>query len=522
MIKNPAIIHWVLKNNIKTSAGQPYDLKTHLYLWQILQDFSKDLVLMKAAQIGATEGQILKKIWGIDHYKIDGITTFPTISDAQDVAGNKVNRLVANNPVLTKMISSDKDTVGMKKIGKNMWNIRGTFTEKAAMMISSDWNDADELDASKQEIIEQYDTRLQHSQYSWRHYYSHPSSEGFGIHKKFLESDQKHWFIKCEKCKKEQYLSFPESIDEERQCFQCKYCHEELRDEDRRVGRWVAKFNKDVSGYWIPLLICKWVSAKQILTYQKEKSPMYFYNKVLGLPYVGSGNKITYDVIMRNVRSGVHLQEERIVIGLDTGTTLWYVIGDKNGVFHYGSCKDYEEIEGFLNRWKNSILICDQGGDLIGPRKLQEKYRGRVFLCHYRQDRKTQQLITWGKGVEMGTVIVDRNRLIQLVVDELTDKRIPLWGTVEDWYDFYTHCANVYRVEEENALGVPVKKWERSGPDHLLHALVYWRTGVSRFANQAEFGKIELGIPESPIIENDTVKAPKVEGAPMPDWDIYN
>lgn len=476
---------------------------------------------MKAAQVGLSTTQILKKIWGIQRYGIDGITTYPTVSDAQDISGNKVNRLVANNPCIASMISADKDSVAMKKIGKNMWNIKGTWTEKSAMMISSDWNDYDELDASKQDVISQYSTRLQHSTFRWEHSYSHPSSEGFGVHKLWLKSDQKHWFVKCKACNKEQFLAWPASIDPEREVYQCKYCKVELSDEDRRTGRWVKKQNSEISGYWIPLLICPWVSAKQILVYSREKSPEYFANKVLGLPYVGSGNKVTWGILQRNIVDAEHPMDDRIVIGVDTGTTIWHVLGDKNGLFYRGSSKGYEEIEGYLERWKNSIAVFDQGGDLIAPRKLQEKYPGRVFLCHYRADRKTQQLITWGKGQEAGAVVVDRNRMIQLLVDEFTDKRIPLWGKESDWYDYYLHWANIYRVEEENALGVPVKRWERSGDDHWVHASLYWRIGISRFAEMASFAPPKLDIPESPEIIDGTIQAPKVEGS-IQDWEIYN
>lgn len=475
---------WLVKNNIKTETGEPINLESHLFMWDIFKDFNPNLCVMKAAQVGMTTTQILKKIWGMNHYKIDGITTYPTVADAQDIAGNKVNRLVANNPCIAKMISSDKDTQGMKKIGNQMWSIKGTWTEKSAMMISSDWNDYDEIDASKQQVIEQYATRLQHSKFRWEHAYSHPSAEGFGIHKKWLASDKKHWFIKCEKCQKEQYLSWPENIDEERRCYQCKFCHAELTNEDRRVGRWVKQVESDVSGYWIPLLMCSWISADQILKYKAEKSEPYFFNKVLGLPYIGSGNKVTWEMFSRGIKAGANLQEGRIVIGVDTGTTIWYVCANEQGFFHYDKAKGYEEIENLMVRWPSAVCVFDQGGDLIAPRKLQEKYPGRIFLCHYRANRKTQELITWGKGPEEGNVVVDRNRMIQLIVDEMADGRVVFNGTETDWYDVYLHWANMYRVEEEDALGVPVKRWERSGPDHLAHAMLYCRVGLDRFIGQ--------------------------------------
>jgi vacuolar-type H+-ATPase subunit F/Vma7 len=38
-------------------------------------------------------------------------------------------------------------------------------------------------------------------------------------------------------------------------------------------------------------------------------------------------------------------------------------------------------------------MVIDQGGDIIGPRKLREKYPNRVYLCFFRQDRKNDKLV---------------------------------------------------------------------------------------------------------------------------------
>jgi hypothetical protein len=78
--------------------------------------------------------------------------------------------------------------------------------------------------------------------------------------------------------------------------------------------------------------------------------------------------------------------------------------------------------------------------------------------------------------------------MIQVIVDEFTDKRIPIFGTKEEWWDFYTHWANMRRVDEVDSLGVMEKKWERVGPDHWAHACVYWRAGMAKFG----FGNAEI------------------------------
>lgn len=482
---SPYSIHYFLeRSQIKNERGDVLDFKDHGFLWDVYLDKSPRLVCLKAAQIGFTTMAILKTAHLARYTGLDIIYILPTASDVNDFVSGKVNRIIAQNPVLQEW-TKDKDSVEQKQMGNNIIYYRGSWTERAALMVSADLLVMDEFDRSKQDILDQYSSRLQHSKHGWQWVFSNPSAMGHGVDKYWQLSDQKHWFIKCQACKHEQYLRWPESIDQERKCFQCLKCHAELTREARAAGSWRPKFDRSEerpwSGYWISLLMAPWVSAAYILDLYESKTEEYFYNFVLGLPWVGSGNKITEEMLWQNLKKGTHLQDGRIVIGCDTGKHLHYVCGDSKGLFFHGETDTYDDLERLLERWPTSVIVFDQGGDLIGPRKLREKYPGRVYLCHYAVDRKTMQLIRWGKDQESGNVIADRNRMIQLVIDELNDKRLPIWGTIEDWWPLWIHCANIYRVQEENALGVIERRWERSGPDHLLHALVYWRVGMDKF-----------------------------------------
>lgn len=481
---SPYSIHYFLeKYQLKNERGDVLDFKDHGFLWDVYSDQSPRLVCMKAAQVGFTTLAINKTAHMTKFRKMDVIYILPTAADVQSFVGGKVNRIISANPILQEW-TKDKDSVEQKQFGDNIIYYRGSWTERAALMVSADLLVMDEFDRCKQDILDQYSSRLQHSKFGYQWIFSNPSSSGMGVDKYWQISDQKHWFITCQDCKKEQYLKWPESIDQERMVFQCRSCHAELTPHARKAGKWVKKYNdREWSGYWISLLMAPWVTAKYIVDLYNTKGEEYFHNFVLGLPYVGTGNKITEDMFFRNLKNEPHLQQGRIVIGCDTGKHLHYVAGNKDGIFYYGTSDGYDEIESLLTRWPTSIIVFDQGGDLIGPRKLRQKYPGRVYLCHYSTDRKTMQLVRWGDGDESGNVTADRNRMIQLVVDEMADKRLPIYGTKDDWWDFWLHCSNIYRVSEENAIGVLVRKWERSGADHWLHALVYWRIGMSKFGS---------------------------------------
>jgi hypothetical protein len=342
-------------------------------------------------------------------------------------------------------------------------------------MIPADLYIADEVDRSKQDVVAQYATRLQHSKYAWKWYFSNPSAPGMGVDKVWQDSDQKHWFVKCEHCKYEWFLTM-ENI--KGKIFACTKCGKEL---DRRNGRWVKKYpDREISGYWISLLMCPWVSAEDVLKKKQEMTEEQFTNFVLGLPYIGKGNVLTQNALFQNLTKEINPQDSRPIIGVDTGVDIRYTIGNKYGLFYFGECKDYTELDNLLKRWSNAIMIIDQGGDIIGSRKLREKYPNRVFLCFFRSDRKNDKLVTWDD--EDGSVVADRNRMIQLVVDEFTEKRIPIFGTESEWWDFWLHWSHIYRVEEYNEnTGIRQFKWMRSNRDDWDLATVYWRIGMDRF-----------------------------------------
>lgn len=490
--------YWIKKHKIKNEAGFPIEFDRHYFMQDLYDDMSPLQVWLKPPQIGATVAEIIKSFYCAKKKEWDIIYTLPTQSDVNDMAGGKINRIIAQNPVLQEWVK-DHDTVEQKSVGKQIIYYRGTYSPKQAMMVSSDLNIHDEVDASNPPVIEQYETRLQAKADGKRWYFSHPSLAGFGVDIYWQQSDKKEWFISCPKCKTIQQLKWPDNIDKERRIYICSSCKEELSDDTRCYGEWRATSEGEFSGYHISQLMCSWISAEKVLKDFESKDEQYFYNYVLGLPYVGSESKISPHTVLKNVVKEVNTQEDRVIIGVDTGLPIHFTCMNKQGVFYYGKCKPpsadydpYSELEGFLRRWKNSIIIADQGGDLIGIRRLQAKYPGRVFLVYYRKDRKSKELIKWGENEEHGVVVVDRNRMFQIMVDQLRDTgRIRLNGVPEDWQEFASHFDNVYR-EIKTARDNPGKDvstyygveliWKRNGADHFCHTLLYALVGMDKYS----------------------------------------
>ena len=476
---------------IKNEAGLPIEFEDHGFMKAFYDDMSPLQVMLKAPQIGATVASFIKTFYCAYKKNWDIIYTLPTQSDVQDMAGGKVNRIIAQNPIFLDWIH-EHDTIEQKKVGNNIIYYRGTFTTKAAMMVSSDLNVHDEVDASNEEVIQQYETRLQAKADGRRWYFSHPSLSGYGVDKYWQQSDKKEWFITCPNCSKEQYLQWPQNVDIQKKSYVCYVCKQSLINDSRKLGKWTSTSIGIFSGYHISQLMCPWISAEKIINDFETKDAQYFYNYVLGLPYVGSENKIDPATVLKNCTDVINDQNGINVIGVDTGLPIHFTVGNTQGIFYYGKCKPpsdtydpYDTIESLLKRWPRSIVVSDQGGDLIGIRKLQAKYPGRVFLCFYRRDKSGKEMIKWGEGTEYGTVTVDRDRMISLTVQQLRDiGRIRLNGSLDDFREFASHFGNIYRTIKVTALGVAEYHWERNGPDHFVHSLIYALTGLDKYAIQ--------------------------------------
>lgn len=240
---------------------------------------------------------------------------------------------------------------------------------------------------------------------------------------------------------------------------------------------------------------------KQELEDDREKRPILFKQKWLGEPYVSPNDLLSMMTLSKCLTSEVNRQDSRVIIGMDTGHDIYYTLMNKQGVFYHGYCKSpqevndpnydpYTEIENLMIKNPEWILVADQGGDLIGIRKMQAKYPGRVYLVWFVKETKTKELIRWGKNEEFGKVLVDRNRTIQLAVDQINEQRIQFNGSKEEWMPFFEHCTNIYRVKEitgdENDPQYGWRwVWKRKGPDHWFMSMIYALVGLDKYMENA-------------------------------------
>ncbi len=310
-------------STLVNEVGEPIEFDDHKFLKDIYNDFSPLMVVLKPPQVGMTTAQILKCLYIAYHQKKQIVYTLPTEDSTYEMVSGTFNRLIAQNPPLQKWVQNS-DTMSHKAVGDSMIRFRGTQIPTQAMMYPSDINAHDELDFSNWENVKLMETRQQAKPEASRWYWSHPSVAGFGVDIYWQQSDKKEWVITCPHCTVKQILAWPKSINLETKHYQCKYCFAPLSNDVRKKGQWLATALGTFRGYHISQLMCPWISAEKIIEAKNDphKSEQYFYNYVLGLPYIASENKIPSTVVLKNVVPEVNEQGDRIIIGVDTGLPI--------------------------------------------------------------------------------------------------------------------------------------------------------------------------------------------------------
>ena len=466
-------------HQIKTEKGELLEFKNHKFLQDIFEDWTPIQTARKASQVGFSTMEILKSLYASKYKKWNIIYCLPTFNDVGQFVPSKVNPIIEQNPILAQW-TRDKDTIFQKKVGERFIYYRGASsskTEKEKMeagtgiMFSADLILGDESDRSDQAILMQYDSRLEASDYKGKWYFSNPTHPGTLTQQLWDKSDQKHWFIECPHCRELQYLDYYENIDKERGIYICKKCHRGIDDDTRRNGQWVKRWHdREISGYWISHLICPWISAKSLIESEATKSKQYFYNFNLGLPYRGSDVVVDRQVILKNIVDNENFQLQN-VIGVDTGLTMHYVLGNKQGIFKIGSTKDWDEIEMLMRKYE-ATAVFDALGDLTKPRQLRDKYRGRVWLCYFKRDKDRPEAIKWDSK-DMA-VYADRSKIIQRVIDDFVDSKIKFYLRPDELNEYISHWETLSQIEETDNIGITRKIWETEGENHLLFATIYF------------------------------------------------
>lgn len=494
---------WITLNRFKNENQTPIEFTDHRFLIDIYADDHDDIVCKKSAQVGWSVAAIFKCLHAAKYGGYNIIYALPTNNVVADFVKPKVNPLISSNPEISKVVSDD--SVSLKKVGDRFIYFKGGFSEREAISISGDILVIDEYDRMPDMgVVNTFDSRLQASKHPKRWRFSNPSGIGFGVDALFQDSNQMHWFVR-HSCGYEWFIDWePDTkchyVDRELGQYVCGKCKKEITDEERRRGRWVAKYpDRRRHGYWISQMMAPWVSAARIVEQYEESNIEFFHNFVLGKAYTPSDLIVNRETILRACAPST-IPKIGVVMGVDQNVSqqIWVAM-TQQGIFAHGKTSSWEELERLKLTW-NATMVIDPNPYTTMPKILADKYQD-VYLCRFKP-MNSMDVIQW-KGSD---VFADRTKLLDAVAQEIAEAKLLFRESPHALEDYIADWQNLYRTTVDEPDGRTRSQWLKKDnkESDFSFATAYARVGLSRVISSGNSSFIEPNTLQSPTT-TDTI-----------------
>ncbi len=439
---------------------------------------------------------ILTEAHDLKYLGINQIHTLPSDKDVWEFVPTKVDKIIRVNGIVL-----DKNSTEIKGIGKGFIYYKGTFTERAAIIISSDRNVYDEVDKSKSAVIRDYSSRMSFSKIGAKISLSTPTIPDFGIAALFKKSDQKYWRFNCPHCGCCQHMEWEKNVDFDFKKYICRKCHLELTPETIRSGRWEAKYpGRNISGYWIPQMIATYRTAKDLIKELEDaEDEQYFYNFILGLEYLNPESQISAGLILKNLIAEKN-DEKDCVIGVDVQLReLYVIVGNEKGIFGIAKLEDgpgkdkWDRLAELVEVYEGRYVVIDAHYDTNSVLKFAKRFPYKVYMNWYKEDPKKIAIIRFGdegkftdkpkEFEEEIKVLTDRNRIIDALIDDLRKgKKIKFNFQRGDMRidELISHVKKIYSRTVTDKVGEEHREWASLGQDDFFHALIYFKIALEK------------------------------------------
>lgn len=350
--KRTDLARWIEENTFL--KGEPFSFRDHEYALRILEDPAKTLVITKPSQCGMSEtfSRAILARAAIEPLNI--MYVMPTQTAASDFAKGRVNDVINESPYLKGLIDNAVDNVSIKKLGHSFIFFKGASKDSQALSVPADVVVADEFSFANPVVIKQYLSRLNHSKYKERIYFSTPTLPGRGISALFDESKQHFRMVKCNHCGHWSWPNLPHDIrvpgvveidwgtlnkaklakmDYTGAYFACPQCGK-APDYTPEHREWVCKNPNDryeAVGYAVsPCDVPAFRKASDLVMERTEYARYVdFMNTGCGLPYEDLESTYTYEELAAAFISEKGGSNMMRVMGLDMGLecacTIWAV-----------------------------------------------------------------------------------------------------------------------------------------------------------------------------------------------------
>ncbi len=545
--KHPRL-HFAREHHLNI-RGEPMSFEDKPYLLEIYLDIAPEIILQSSVQTGKSEFLIVSAhSWAERGLQV--LYVLPTIDLRNSFVANRVDKLYERIPYYSSNIQS-QDSRGLKHFGSKGGaiffagsNSSTTFIEKPIDCVIGD-----ETDRFDQTNYEKADDRMTASPYKLKYEASNPTVGKYGINKRYLESDQREWFVKCPCCNYWQEMDWFKNVvrqtddgnyalldkdwhfgDERDIHMLCIRCGRPLNRFTKQAC-WVSRFPKlkNTHGYHIHQMLSSYVRIDKMWDkYQKglgdDTVMQVFWNSMLGLPYAGKGSKLT-DEILNACKEGYNMPvtcKGSCFMGVDVGKVLNVIVAEERGGFLWpvfiGTVREFEDLDALMKRFNILTYVIDSMPEARKTMEYVKRYIGRGWASRY---QITLNEITANEADRV--LSADRTMIMDRVMKFFTDRRFKLPRNAHsiDSGQFYEQMKNPTRIYDAEK-----GRFEWLGTtDHYFHAAVYLLMAYLARGNPGVVG-LQSGAPEYAQKVPETFEAampmPFPPGTPQSVIDHYN
>lgn len=442
-----------------------YPFLREIYNVMLKPDF-KELVVKKPTQIGLTELAVNTTFYFLDTKGENVIYMLPSADQLSDFVQARLNKVIEKSPHISDMFM-DTDNVGLKVGNRASLYLRGSNSESKLEEVPAGMLVRDEYSFMNMDNAKKAKNRLDASANKWILDISHPRFPDQGIDKRYKDSTQQKWIVTCESCGAEQELSWPDSVDMEKEELVCKSCGEEVNPLN---GEWSEGGDNPVKGFDLSQFLSPTVSLKRIIKdYQEASSARdmrLFHNNRLGNAWSSSQRQLSRSDIVEKIVGKKELDDSdgSTVIGVDVGEReLFYWVQAGNNVLDIGLVRNFEGLEKILDEHQVRIGVVDLEPEARRARRWAEKVRGEgnadIWLC-YRSDNLESERIVHEEDRE---IKINKTDQLDEFFYQFTDGEIHLPSGLSE--EVINHLQAPTRVIEE-VRGHQKARWKKNNSDY--------------------------------------------------------
>lgn len=510
------LLQWTREKRPYLGPGRPFRTDNHPYLVDIYRCTEKEIILMKASQMGASEWLVSYALHTCDERNGNVFYLFPTGEHVSDFSTARLGPAIEASEYLSKIVVDGSgtgglrgsDKIALKRIRDRFLYFRGSKVQpdgSAPQLKSVDadvviFDEVDELDPRSPAITKK---RLGHAREDLGNilWVSTPTYPGIGIHEQYLESDQREWFVTCHHCGEKQSMEIDQVVlewddlgrpvewngrDEGRAWVGCVRCEKELNR--LGSGEWVAKHpERTLVGFHLTKLFSAQTPTIQVVQDLDTVDPDKLreaHNQHLGIPYTPRGGSLDAERLDSCRREYGHGPNafKTCYMGIDQSPRICHIVVRTLPDFEtnetmqlYAGEATWEHLPNLITIYRPRVVVIDAGPETTKARELQDLYpRNMVWLAYYpnfAQGSKREDSAVWNPRER--TVLLDRTRIMDETFAGFYGMISTLPLNARSIRDYYKQMMSSIRVTEADHSGALVTRYREVGADHYTHAEVY-------------------------------------------------